>query len=581
MNSKEYRMQSAISAIITVALIAGGVGEAAASERRAPKLVLQITVDQLRADLPKRLLDRMGDRGFRYLYERGVVFEDAHHDHANTETIVGHTTLSTGAHPAVHGMVANVWFDRKTDKLVYNIEDSRYPLLSEDADVDDETEIDPTQRTASSSGRSPANIRVSTLSDELALHTNGRAKIFGVSVKDRGAVSMAGHAGKAYWFSKEAGAFVTSRFYGDRYPNWVTAWNERGAARRFSGKSWELLQPRSSYLHGDEDDMAWETDFPGFGRTFPHPYGKGDDKYFTTKLTLSPAGDALTLDFALELIENEAIGEDGVTDYLSISFSSTDYVGHIFGASSLEMEDNLLRLDRTLGLLLTRVDEEIGLENTLVVLSADHGSAEAPARLAEIGIEVDHVDPEKWDLNGAYSALERRFGVGKELIRKFFQPYLYLDLRVIREHDLEPAEVEQAVAMEWEKFDGVLRAVSSDRLLRGDVSDDAVSRAISNNHDPRRSGDVYIVFEPHRFINDLDGLTVAASHGSPWSYDSHVPIIFAGSGLKPNRVYRRVSSTDVATTLAAWIGAKAPSGATGQVLEEVVGRSVVRRWWHR
>ena len=203
-----------------------------------PKLILQITVDQLRGDLPERFLDRMGKGGFRYLLDRGVVFKDAHHAHANTETIVGHVTIATGAHPAAHGMVGNVWFDHGTGRLVYNIEDARYPLLSAGSDVNKKTEIDPTQKKARSSGRSPANILVSTLSDELAIHTAGRAKIFGVSVKDRGAVSMAGHAGKAFWFSKKTGEFVTSGFYYQRYPEWVVAWNATRPAQRYAGKSW-------------------------------------------------------------------------------------------------------------------------------------------------------------------------------------------------------------------------------------------------------------------------------------------------------------------------------------------------------
>ena len=207
----------------------------------APRLVLQITVDQLRGDLPGRFVKNMGESGFRYLMNHGVWYADAHHSHANTETIVGHTTLATGANPAVHGMIGNVWFDRQTGKLTYNIEDPTYRLLTHGADVDKATEIDPTQKVASTDGRSPVAILGSTFSDELAIHTAGRAKIFGVSIKDRGAVSMAGHAGKAFWFSKQSGGFVTSSYYYDRYPAWVNEWNQRKLPSAYSGKSWELL----------------------------------------------------------------------------------------------------------------------------------------------------------------------------------------------------------------------------------------------------------------------------------------------------------------------------------------------------
>ncbi len=216
----------------------------------------------------------LGDGGFRYLMEDGIHYANAHYQHANTETIVGHVSLATGTVPAAHGMVANVWFDRELDRLVYNIEDSRYHLLTAGADVDQKTEIDPTQKAAKVDGRSPNNILTSTLSDEMAIHFAGRSKIFAVSVKDRGAVSLAGHAGKAFWFSKASGEFVTSDYYYDKYPAWVNAWNARKPASSYAGKSWELMHPSSKYLFGDADDRAYETDLAGFGRVFPHAYGE-------------------------------------------------------------------------------------------------------------------------------------------------------------------------------------------------------------------------------------------------------------------------------------------------------------------
>jgi len=308
------------------------------AQTKPPKLILQITVDQLRADLPRRYLHRMGDDGFNYFYKKGVVYNNAHHNHANTENIVGHATLATGATPAVHGMIGNVWFDRDDNRLIYNIEDANYPLLSKDADVSQKTELDPTQKTAKSSGRSPRKIRVSTFSDELAMHSLGKSKIFGVSVKDRGAVSMAGHAGKAFWFSKKAGEFVTSHFYYQRYPQWVLDWNGQHQPQAYANKSWKLIREADTYSFGNKDDQKWEVDFPGYGRVFPHKYGDGEGKYFNTLLTISPAGDELTAAFTKALIVNEQIGQDEVTDYLSVSFSSTDYIGHFFGSGSLEME---------------------------------------------------------------------------------------------------------------------------------------------------------------------------------------------------------------------------------------------------
>jgi predicted AlkP superfamily pyrophosphatase or phosphodiesterase len=533
---------------------------------------LQITVDALRGDLPKRYGHMLGNGGFRYLMQHGVEYTNAHYLHANTETIVGHASLATGTVPAAHGMVANVWFDRELDRLAYNIEDARYHLLTAGADVDQKTEIDPTQKAAKVDGRSPAAILASTFSDELAVNYNGQSKIFAVSVKDRGAVSLAGHAGKAFWFSKSSGEFVTSTYYYQQYPDWVNAWNARKPAAAYAGKSWELMQPAAKYLFGESDDREYETDFPGFGRTFPHAYGAAADKYFTTRLTLSPAGDELTLDFAKTLLDNEALGQDDVPDYLAVSFSSTDYVGHIFGASSLESEDNIGRLDRTLADLLAYVDKKVGLKNTLIVLSADHGQPEIPGHLHELGIENAHYfDTKALDKTPAIAALKKKFGIGEELIEAYFQPYVYLNQTLIRDKGLDQAEVEKAVATELEKFDGVAAAVSSTALRTAGLPDTLLMRSILRNFHPKRSGDIYVVFEPNVFINGFDGLTVASTHGSPWRYDTFVPVIFAGASVQPKSVSRAITPYDIAPTLAAYVGAKPPSASIGNALLEVLG----------
>ena len=557
-----------MSALLVLPVAATSVGA-----REQPKLILQITVDALRGDLPSRFDNVLGEGGFRYMMGEGVHYTNAHYQHANTETIVGHVSLATGTVPAAHGMVANVWFDRELNRLVYNIEDSDYRLLTVDSDVDQATEIDPTQKAAKVGGRSPNNILTSTVSDEMAIHFAGRSKIFAVSVKDRGAVSLAGHAGKAFWFSKASGEFVTSNYYYDQYPGWVAEWNARKPASSYAGKSWELMHRSSEYLFGDADDRAYETDLAGFGRVFPHAYGEVDDKYFTTKLTLSPAGDELTLDFAKTLLNEEQLGQDDVPDYLAISFSSNDYVGHLFGASSLEIEDNLARLDRTLADLFAYVDEEVGLANTLIVLSADHGQPEAPGYLQDLGIKKAHYfDTEALDRTPAIAALKKQFGIGEELIEEYFHPYIYLNRELIREKGLNQADVENAVAAELKKFRGVADAVSSTALRTASLPDTLLMRTILRNFHPKRSGDIYVVFEPDVFINDFDGLVVASTHGSPWRYDTFVPVIFGGAGLNPMKVDRPVTPYDIASTLAAYLGTKPPSGAIGNPLSEVLQR---------
>lgn len=559
--------------LLSLLLISGALApitQATANDK--PKLILQITVDQFRGDLPTRYYDRLGKGGLRYLLDKGVVYNNAHHAHANTETIVGHVTLATGAQPSEHGMIGNLWFDRATGVTTYNIEDSNYTLLTKGAEVDASTEIDPTQKAASSDGRSPAAILTTTFSDELSSLTAGKAKVVSVSVKDRGAVSMAGHSGKAFWFSKATNEFVTSSYYYKKYPQWVLDWNAKKLPEQYSGKAWELMHPKSTYLFGDRDNQAWETDFAGYGRTFPHQYSTSDNKYFSTNLTISPAGDELTLAFAKAAIEAENIGSDDITDFLGVSFSAADIVGHFFGPSSLESEDNILRLDRTLANLFSFIDKKVGLDNTLIVLSGDHGGPEAPGYLKTMNIPTGYVSPDTWDTKPVIDNIKKKFGIKGKLIEGYDHPYLYLSNDVIANEKIDVLALEKAIVNALVRFPGVSTAVSTTALSQGIVADTFLTRAITNNYHPKRSGNVYVVFNPGWFINNLDGLSIAVVHGSPWPYDTYVPIIFAGHKLKPQTVSRRVHTVDVASTLANIIGTKPPSGASGEVLLEVVGQ---------
>ncbi len=537
-----------------------------------PKLILQITVDQLRADLPLKILNRLPKGGFRYLYEKGTVYANARHEHANTETIIGHTTLATGAQPSVHGMVGNIWYDRSLERVVYNIEDDDYHLLDTAAGVDKDKELDATQKIAKSDGRSPAAIMSTTFSDELSLRYNGQSKIFGVSIKDRGAVSMAGHAGKAFWFSKKTGHFVTSNYYYDKYPAWVSEWNATEPAAKYDGTLWTLLAPEDDYLNAHADDNPWERDMAGFGRTFPHHFGRKESPYFTTLLTLSPAGDELTLDFARALLKNEQLGKDDIPDYLSISFSSTDYVGHFFGPRSLESEDNLHHLDKVLAKLFRLIDEEVGLKNTLIVLSADHGAAEAPERMQKMGVEAARVDISYLKSDQLGHTLETRFGTGLDLITRYVPPYLYLNRSLIASEKIDLLELELFLADEIEKNKNVYEAVPLEALRTGKLPDTEITRSVLNNDNAERSGDLYIVYKPHHYITEFGSLNLSTTHGSPWRYDQSVPVIFAGHRVSRKIISRPIGTVDVAPTLSRYLNINYPSGASGQPLVEIVSK---------
>ncbi|MEE4187273.1 MAG: alkaline phosphatase family protein [Roseobacter sp.] len=297
--------------LLSLALCATILPLAAKAQER-PHLILQITVDQLRVDLPLRYFDQSGEGGFLYTMENGFLCGNAHHAHVKTETVVGRATLATGAHPAAHGMVGNLWFDRTVGRAVYNIEDPDYPRLSGGVGIDAKTEIDPTQKAAGTDGRSPSAILTVTFSDALSIATQGRAKAFGVSVKGRGAVTMPGHTGHAFWLSKATGEIVTSTYNYNDYPDWLMAWNEKDFTQRYRGGVWEFLHPIESYVFGERDEQDWEPDFAGFGRTFPHPLSSIDpqgvdaDPYFTKFLTRSPAGDKITADLANTLLQQGA-----------------------------------------------------------------------------------------------------------------------------------------------------------------------------------------------------------------------------------------------------------------------------------
>lgn len=535
-----------------------------------PKLIVQITVDALRGDLLERYKANFGNDGFRYLMDNGTYYTNAYYQHGNTETIVGHVSLATGAPPSVHGMVGNVWYDRNKERLVYNVEDGNYQMLNAGAGVNKATEIDPTQKIATKDGRSPDPILATTFSDELAISNNGVSKIFSVSVKDRGAISLGGHLGKAFWFSKAQSEFVTSNYYYDKYPQWVTDWNQQKLAEQYSNTRWELSLPPEKYTV-KESNPDYKVDLDGFKRTFPHPYSSVDNKYYSTTLTVSPAGDELTENFTSTLLKQENLGKGTFPDYLSVSFSSNDYVIHMYGPTSLETEDNLIRLDKTIAKLLKNIDQQVGLENTLIVLSADHGASEAPAVVNALGGHQPATFDQKQLISPQLlTRLKTEFSLGEDAIRLYAQPYIYLNHNVIKKKGVSLEKVQMVVAEELLKINGIAYAVTSTDIEKNQVPNTHTMQLVKNNYHPARSGDVYIVYQPRNFINDMDGLTIASTHGSPWRYDTYVPVIFAGYNIDDKQISREITPYDIAPTLSSILGITQPSGATGQILTEVI-----------
>jgi predicted AlkP superfamily pyrophosphatase or phosphodiesterase len=548
--------------VVMALLTTGNFTDTKAQTPSQIRLVLQITIDGLRADLINRYEKGFGEGGFRFLMDKGTVYTNAHYQHANTETIVGHATLATGTFPSQHGMVGNVWFDREAGELAYNIEDPNHPLIPTREHESKGEQVDPAQKKSRTPGRSPAVILAPTFGDGLAAYFGGRSKIFGVSGKDRSAVSMAGHAGKAFWYSTNSGDFVTSTYYYDAYPDWVSQWNARRKAQGYSGTSWSLLNDASTYLLAAQDDRPYEADLRGYGRVFPHPFGQADDKLFYTRIMISPIGDQLTLDFSKTLITHEQIGRDKFPDYLSISFSAVDAVNHFFGPSSLENEDVVVQLDRTLADLFSFIDKTVGLNYTLIILAADDRMAEMPEYMTELGYKAGRLDPDQ--IVAAANKVGQKFSID-EIVRFFYRPYLYLNDEKIAAAKLDRVKVEHAIADALTDFEGIALAVTSSRLSAQHAN--PLVEQVRRNHHVTRSGDIYITQEPYWFLFDKGPIT--AMHGSPWRYDTHVPLIFMGPGIHSQTVHRRVHPVDVAPTISALLGMTPPGSSQGLPLREV------------
>lgn len=536
---------------------------ALADEREDVKLVVQITVDQLRGDTMTRFGDRFVVGGFSYFLNNGIHYSNAHYRHANTETAPGHASLVTGAYPSAHGIVANDWIDADSGEFVYNTEDDRHSYIGAEP--------------RAHQGVSPRNLLSSTIGDELIVHTGGRSRVFSVSPKDRGAILPGGHGGKAFWYNNRGGNFVTSTYYYDAYPNWVDEWNAQKLADQYRGQSWDLLNERDSYIARDLDDRPYESDFDALGRTFPHPLGDGSSKYFYIVLYVTPMADQLALDFATTLIDAEQVGQGDAIDFLAVSYSSPDVAGHLYGQSSLEYEDAVLRTDRNIAALLKHIDETVGLDHTLVVLSADHGGQEAPEYMQSIGMSAGRY-PLDWvrKQNPLGAAMLERYG-RDDLIAGHSHPYIYLNMAVIEEQGLDVAEVEQFLTAEFMKFPGIAYGLSRSRILAGEVPDAPIPRQMMHSFNPARSGNIHLAQEQNWLFHSTEEAEqlgvgdLAAIHGSPWRYDTFVPILFAGPGI-PNRVVsRRVAPYDIAPTLANYLGIKPPSASVGDVLPEVVG----------
>jgi len=522
----------------------------AVAQADKPRLIVQITVDQLRGDLLFRyqhnFINQHQRKGFHRFLSEGTLFTNSHYNHAATLTAVGHSTLATGATPDQHGVIGNNWYDVATQSDMYCVADKQTQLLN-----------------AEGRSASPKNLMASTFSDQLHLATNGKAKIYSVSVKDRGAILTGGHFGKSFWMDKNKGNFISSSYYYDELPQWATQFNQSGRKDQHIGQQWTLSKAESAYVNSTKNQL-YQIPPKGFSRGFPHGLPAEKGKSYYKALAYTPFADQLTADFAKMLVQEHQLGSDEITDYLAVSFSMNDYIGHRFGPNSREAEDGLYRLDQTLADFFQFLDQRIGLENVLLAISADHGVDAIPEYKKALGFAGIRGDVTS-KITKFANDYQQKHNAKQPLLFSARLPNVYLNHKAIAEANLSFDKVLKDFEKELNSYPAVGRVYRGRDLQTGNIRKDAIGQRVLNNFVDGRSGDLIIVQD----TSSMKDIGSAATHGSPYRYDTHVPLYFAGWKVTAKRITRETSPEDLAITLAATLNIGHPDRATGKILAEI------------
>ncbi len=512
-----------------------------------PKLVVGIVVDQMRWDFLYRYAERYGTGGFRRMLGEGFTCDNTFIPYAQTVTAAGHTCAYTGSVPAIHGIMGNEWYDKALGRDVYCTEDKSVKVIG----GSDKAEP-----------QSPRNLWATTICDELRLATNFRGKAIGVAIKDRGGILPAGHsANAAYWYDSRSGNWVTSTYYMESLPGWVDKFNNRKIADSFYKLNWNTLYPISSYVQSDKDDMAYEGKYGHESKpVFPHELASQVGKNYGL-ISATPYGNTMTLEFARKAIESEAMGVDNITDILAVSLSSPDYVGHQFGPNSIEIEDTYLRLDRDLAAFFAYLDIKVGKGQYTVFLTADHAVAHVPGfdqanKLPGTSLVSTTSDLQK--------KLEAKFGI-KNLILDAANYQFYLNDKAIDSTDADREDINEFIIQFLMEQEGVLYAFDNEEINEANLPME-VKEMFLKGYNAKRGGDIQMILKPGNFYGGKTGTT----HGSWYPYDSHIPLVWMGWGIKKGRSTNQYYMTDIAPTLAALLRIQMPSGAIGKPIGEVM-----------
>lgn len=515
-----------------------------------PKLIVALTVDQMRYDYISRFWEKYSDDGFKRLIEHGFFYENAHYGYGPTYTGPGHASIFTGCTPSVHGIIGNNWYDKYGKQNIYCAQDTSVQTVG-------------AQGTAGK--MSPKNMLASTLSDQIKLATNFKSKSIGISLKDRGAILPAGHsADGAYWFDAGSGNWITSSFYMEQLPYWVSQFNLEGHTEKWLNGSWAPLLPIEEYTESIVDNNPFEKPFiPGDLPVFPYDLKKISSKGGLGTIRATPFGNTISKNLAKRAIIGENLGKDQITDFLSLSFSSTDYVGHQFGPRSIELEDTYLRLDLDIADLLNFLDAEIGQDNYLVMLTADHGAVEIPLYLQNNNIPAGYFSIEQYK-NGLYDYINELFGKEKWVVN-ISNNQVFIDHDLVSEKDLKSSDILDAIKKYSLDFEGIAFCLTKDDLISGSFEGHHLKKLQKGIHQ-KRSGDVVLLMEPAWITYMRQGTT----HGSTYSYDTHIPIIFYGKNIKVGTSFNLMNITDISPSLSAMLHIQAPNGSTGEIHREMI-----------
>jgi predicted AlkP superfamily pyrophosphatase or phosphodiesterase len=512
--------------------------------QKKPALVVGIVVDQMRYEYLHKFYDRYSDKGFKRLMKEGINCTDNHYNYAPTVTAAGHASVYTGTVPAVHGIVGNDWIEVANGKKMYCVDDSTVQTVG----------------SKSKAGiMSPRNLFTSTITDQLKMAQNYKSKTIAIALKDRGSILPGGHtADAAYWYDSADGYWITSSFYTKELPTWVQKFNLEGRPQKYINQGWNTLYPIKSYTRSAEDDSPYESKLSGEkAPVFPHDL-KGGNALEVLRST--PYGNNLTKDFALKAIEEEHLGKNGTTDFLAISFSSTDYVGHSFGPQSIELEDTYLRLDQDIADILTHLDAKLGKNQYLVFLTADHAVAEIPSYLKSKRLPGGSFDNGK-ALNEAKAALKQAFG-DVELMAGADNYQIYLNHANLERLHISKEAVAKVLEKSFKNQAGFAELV--DMRTAGLSPIPALYREmIINGYNQARSGDLMYLLKPQWF----SGYKTGTSHSTVYAYDTHVPLLFFGWNVKPKEINQRTHISDISSTLANWLKINEPSGSIGKVIQ--------------